>query len=345
MPSSTENLMTNDSNVASDDEAIRNCPDDKLEDFVIDLCQKNTAKYPSGKSQGTRISQGYVLRDVRIGMIYLSDVKAAIDLARNLGIRAPTMERLIKTPKWWTAVYTYIPGESLESLLPRISEQETIRLAFQLRDMLRIMQQKSNDFVGSIHRLRFDPGHHFLEDDPCGLPMGSATTRDLARVVNFWHNHNWYEWIHRGYARSWEEEDMACSNGPLPENLPLVFTHGNLVPRNIIRDENGDIWIVGWDHAGWYPACFERCGMRWPRGLLRRTKNPQHLPRMEYLWGIFCSVATDNQWEEEAQIIHEASVNGFRSSSARDISASLGVTKSRRLFYPPRGHRTNRRPV
>lgn len=33
---------------------------------------------------------------------------------------------------------------------------------------------------------------------------------------------------------------------------PLVFSHGDLNPRNIIVHE-GVVWLVDWQHAGWYP--------------------------------------------------------------------------------------------
>lgn len=37
-----------------------------------------------------------------------------------------------------------------------------------------------------------------------------------------------------------------------------VFTHGDIAPRNIMVDENGNITgIIDWEWAGWYPDYWE----------------------------------------------------------------------------------------
>jgi len=43
---------------------------------------------------------------------------------------------------------------------------------------------------------------------------------------------------------------------------PLVFTHNFLNMRHILLDDNGLLWIVGWNWAGFYPTWFEYLGMR-----------------------------------------------------------------------------------
>ncbi|KAK4139426.1 uncharacterized protein C8A04DRAFT_15890 [Dichotomopilus funicola] len=54
-----------------------------------------------------------------------------------------------------------------------------------------------------------------------------------------------------------------------PSDIPVVFTHGALHPRNIIisggRGGSGPprvVAILGWDQAGWYPAYWELCKAR-----------------------------------------------------------------------------------
>jgi hypothetical protein len=61
----------------------------------------------------------------------------------------------------------------------------------------------------------------------------------------------------RGYAPS-----PGCR--PLDESLfaPLVFTHNDLNMRNILLDNDGQLWIVDWGFSGFFPAWFEYLGMR-----------------------------------------------------------------------------------
>ena len=41
------------------------------------------------------------------------------------------------------------------------------------------------------------------------------------------------------------------------EAHPLVFTHQDISPRNLILDNDGKLWMIDWERAGWYPAYFE----------------------------------------------------------------------------------------
>lgn len=43
----------------------------------------------------------------------------------------------------------------------------------------------------------------------------------------------------------------------LQTNHRVVFTHGNLVPRNIIVRDGRIVGLLGWDEAGWYPEYWE----------------------------------------------------------------------------------------
>ncbi|KAL5500846.1 hypothetical protein ACEPAH_9233 [Sanghuangporus vaninii] len=55
------------------------------------------------------------------------------------------------------------------------------------------------------------------------------------------------------------KEGLDCA--PFDGNAPLVFTHMDLHPRNIILGDDGQLWIVDWSDAGWYPSWFEATSM------------------------------------------------------------------------------------
>ncbi|KAL1835870.1 hypothetical protein VTJ49DRAFT_5963 [Mycothermus thermophilus] len=69
-----------------------------------------------------------------------------------------------------------------------------------------------------------------------------------------------------------------------PADVPVVFTHGALHPRNIIVTPGPNpriVAIVGWEQAGWLPAYWELCKARWEcarRGRLGGGWEAKYLP-------------------------------------------------------------------
>ncbi|KAL5522304.1 hypothetical protein ACEPAF_2161 [Sanghuangporus sanghuang] len=53
----------------------------------------------------------------------------------------------------------------------------------------------------------------------------------------------------------------GLDSAPFDDNAPLVFTHMDLHPRNIILGDDGQLWIIDWTVAGWYPSWFEAASM------------------------------------------------------------------------------------
>lgn len=48
---------------------------------------------------------------------------------------------------------------------------------------------------------------------------------------------------------------------PVDFSAPLVFCHNDLSMRNIMIDINGDVWLVDWGWAGFFPPWFEYINM------------------------------------------------------------------------------------
>ncbi|RVD85661.1 uncharacterized protein DFL_003974 [Arthrobotrys flagrans] len=310
-----------DINSANNDEAIRKSTDDELKGFVQALREKARAQSTRGYpycTRAIRISRGYVAKSYCDG--WFQDLKAAVDIVRELGVRTPAIERLLENTgkSGFECVQEYVPGTNLEELFPNIDLQETIRLAFQLRGMLKIMHQKTNDRLGSCHSLEC---RSYWFESELGLPP-ACTAEDIAKVVNFWHNYK-----HDGTEakKPFEELERCCTAGPAALDCPLVFTHHDLAPRNMIVDPKGDLWLIDWDYAGWYPAYFDRASMdhfgmyAWSTYTLLR-------------WSIFCSIATEGKWEEQAATIqklyHYTNMYGHY---CRRFTAKAGLTPVRLL--------------
>ena len=45
-------------------------------------------------------------------------------------------------------------------------------------------------------------------------------------------------------------------------SLPLVLTHLDIHPNNIIIGDDGRVWLIDWEFAGFYPQWFEYASMR-----------------------------------------------------------------------------------
>ncbi|KZN87470.1 hypothetical protein EN45_060310 [Penicillium chrysogenum] len=52
-----------------------------------------------------------------------------------------------------------------------------------------------------------------------------------------------------------------------PKDIPpfqfttFVLTHQDISPRNLILDQNGEVWLVDWAFAGAYPPAFESAAL------------------------------------------------------------------------------------
>ncbi len=44
---------------------------------------------------------------------------------------------------------------------------------------------------------------------------------------------------------------------------PIVFTHGDIAPRNIMVDGDTVVALLDWEQAGWYPAHWEMVKAMW----------------------------------------------------------------------------------
>ena len=68
------------------------------------------------------------------------------------------------------------------------------------------------------------------------------------------------------------------------DSAPLVFTHQDLNPRNIIVGEDGRLWLIDWAWAGYYPPWFEYVTMR------RQAENERTIGFNHEFWESFHSI-------------------------------------------------------
>ncbi|KAF8307441.1 hypothetical protein DL93DRAFT_2232176 [Clavulina sp. PMI_390] len=61
-----------------------------------------------------------------------------------------------------------------------------------------------------------------------------------------------------------QEVSPDRSRFPVDMSAKFVFCHGDLSMTNILLDKNGVIWLIDYDHSGFYPPWFEYIGMLYP---------------------------------------------------------------------------------
>lgn len=65
----------------------------------------------------------------------------------------------------------------------------------------------------------------------------------------------------------WDERLYSTFKKIFNDPLPVVFTHGNLVPENVLCNADGSICeIIGWERAGWLPQGWEGAAALRDRG-------------------------------------------------------------------------------
>ncbi|KAF8515552.1 hypothetical protein JB92DRAFT_2717294, partial [Gautieria morchelliformis] len=62
------------------------------------------------------------------------------------------------------------------------------------------------------------------------------------------------------FPKQWTDELLSV----FPRDVDVFFSHGDLLPRNIIVDGSTITAIVDWESAGFYPEYVEYCQMNAP---------------------------------------------------------------------------------
>ena len=85
-------------------------------------------------------------------------------------------------------------------------------------------------------------------------PTGTGPSRGI-----FWED-DYPAFENKGQLEDWINERLHLGGTRSSlSSLPLVFCHGDLALRNILRTPDGSICLLDWYSAGFYPRIFELC--------------------------------------------------------------------------------------
>ncbi|KAF8846930.1 kinase-like protein [Acephala macrosclerotiorum] len=156
-----------------------------------------------------------------------------MEAAKQLGVRVPAAKRAVTFNGDTYLIMERIDGVTLEEAWPKLGWFTTVKLALQLRWVVRLLRSSTSSIA-----------------DPCPAVITS--------FIQFWTRFT-----------SFRQAMKTAIQDPVPPTtfIPatpntLVFTHHDLAPRNLLLDRLGQLWVLDWDYAGWYPRYFEYAAMQ-----------------------------------------------------------------------------------
>ncbi|TFK58438.1 kinase-like protein [Pluteus cervinus] len=141
------------------------------------------------------------------------------------------------------------PGLSLDKVVDSMTLSQLDHIADQLSDVLRTMSTVCSARVGTVYggpfRTEFFPSH-----------MSPERAFDSTQE----------------FLNEYRELLLHCSGeeytqnliSSFPRDVPVCFTHGDLLPKNIMVEGSTITAIIDWSTAGFYPSFWEYCRMHDP---------------------------------------------------------------------------------
>ncbi|KAJ8475353.1 hypothetical protein ONZ45_g15639 [Pleurotus djamor] len=138
------------------------------------------------------------------------------------------------------------PGQSLDKVIDTMTDDELDHIAIQLSAILQRMSQAHSSRLGTVnggpYHNMFYPKHMPPEKAFESVGEFLDAYRDLLLL-----------------PCSETFTNTLLSN--FPRDAPITFTHGDLIPKNIIVDGTTITGIIDWETGGFYPSYWEYCSM------------------------------------------------------------------------------------
>jgi aminoglycoside phosphotransferase len=137
-----------------------------------------------------------------------------------------------------------VDGELLHSTWNRLSQQQQSHVVDQLRLMVEQLRSLPPPQPSSVSA---------LNNAPCldARVAGSRTFGPFTTVAEF---HDHLADVSTFYM---DEADIKRIRARMSDHHRVLFTHGDLAPRNIFVKGDRVVALIDWEHSGWYPEYWE----------------------------------------------------------------------------------------
>ncbi|KDR79558.1 hypothetical protein GALMADRAFT_265947 [Galerina marginata CBS 339.88] len=169
-------------------------------------------------------------------------------------IPVPFCERVVCVSLGSLLVLEYIPGRVVHDIWHELGWWTRFRISLTLRYYIYQLRSIRN-LIGPPAF----PGPHSFENIPQRCNGRLFTSEGSGPFISYREMARWYQ-NRLLVMQKFRKEGLGCA--PFDDTGRLVFTHMDLHLRNLILGDDGQLWVIDWEMAGWYPPWFEAASMK-----------------------------------------------------------------------------------
>lgn len=209
-----------------------------------------------------RLPFGLTLKIVRGGNTVEAD--ALHFVGRLHGVHTPRLIDSVVSDNTSYLLTTWIDGQTMGEVWDHLSASDQTAIASDLGDQLRAMR---------VQTVTVSRGAQLI----CNASSGPVSDPRIPWVAE--ENARTFSCPQAFAAEVWTGLDWACNRPTLQPRLrplierdvPVVFTHGDLLPKNLVFPGGLGHWRAGlsriclldWEYAGWMPVYWDALKMTW----------------------------------------------------------------------------------
>ena len=171
-------------------------------------------------------------------------------------IPVPRLRRVVHNNGRFLLVMDFVKGKTLAEVWSSLSLWRKLHVAFTLRGYIRQLRRRLRAFPTD------PPGPiSYAKPQECISPLFTQIQPYRGPFASYADLSTFFNDRCQMACRDAEKCGGRAPVGSFDNSEPLVFTHQDLNPRNIILGDDGRLWIVDWAWAGFYPPWFEHSSM------------------------------------------------------------------------------------
>jgi aminoglycoside phosphotransferase (APT) family kinase protein len=170
----------------------------------------------------------------------LSEADAMKYIATHTTIPVPHVYEAVSDGKLTSITMDFIEGDRLDKVWNSLPEATKLSLAAQVNSMLVQLRSLRGRYIGAVNNDKaIDSRRYDLEGGPF----------ETEAQFNEFLLSDAYPQVPKCFLKMAERSLLT--------NHAIVFTHGDLAPRNILVREGKVVAVLDWENAGWYPEYWE----------------------------------------------------------------------------------------
>ena len=183
------------------------------------------------------------------------ELEALRYVAQHTSVNLPRVRQVVRRRDGWWIVMDFIPGRRLDEAWPGMSGVEKGIVVEELWAMVGELRAlpMPEELAGVIAVGSAETGGSVRDGALCTLDA-VGPFEDIGAFQEMLRGNGNLAGFDRLFRNSPEEGDGKDRKSEL---YKMVFTHADLCPRNVIRGDDGKLYIIDWEFAGWWPGYWE----------------------------------------------------------------------------------------